>query len=168
MIVSPGCECCEPNASRCTLQAPLAGEIIAYLAEEGDPVEYRQELVEIAPYFGALAFALSLVPLARQHWKLGQFFLLRNECSVFDRVKERRPLLMACGLGITAKGGEYSAHLWKGLGSDKRASGRAWHMLPTATSLVRHGNHIGDSLASGALSLCLLTEGLPDHMFKCG
>lgn len=34
-------------------QAPLAGEIIAYLADEGDPVEYRQELVEIAPYFGA-------------------------------------------------------------------------------------------------------------------
>ncbi|KAK9834815.1 hypothetical protein WJX81_000742 [Elliptochloris bilobata] len=34
------------------VEAPLAGEIIAYLAEEGDPVEYRQELVEIAPYFG--------------------------------------------------------------------------------------------------------------------
>ena len=34
-------------------QSPLAGEIIAYLVEEGDPVEYRQELVEIAPYFGA-------------------------------------------------------------------------------------------------------------------
>ena len=38
------------------MQAPLAGEIIAYLAEEGDPVEYRQELVEIAPYFGAHLF----------------------------------------------------------------------------------------------------------------
>ena len=50
----------ELGACRCALQAPLAGEIIAYLAEEGDPVEYRQELVEIAPYFGALGPILSL------------------------------------------------------------------------------------------------------------
>ena len=65
-ILSPGGKCCEPNASRCAVQAPLAGEIIAYLAEEGDPVEYRQELVEIAPYFGALTSARGLVTLARQ------------------------------------------------------------------------------------------------------
>jgi biotin carboxyl carrier protein len=34
------------------LQAPQAGEITAYRAEEGDPVEYNQSVVEIAPFFG--------------------------------------------------------------------------------------------------------------------
>ena len=85
--------------SRCALQAPLAGEIIAYLAEEGDPVEYRQELVEIAPYFGALAFALSLVTLARQN-EDGHLFQLQKWCSV------------ACGLGITVERGVDILHLF--------------------------------------------------------
>jgi len=45
-------------------QAPLAGEIVTYLVDEGDPVEYRQELVEMAPYFGALpALVMALSPL---------------------------------------------------------------------------------------------------------
>jgi biotin carboxyl carrier protein len=34
------------------LQAPAAGEVAAYNAEEGDPVEYQQVLVQIAPSFG--------------------------------------------------------------------------------------------------------------------
>eukprot|EP00882_Tetradesmus_deserticola_P005357 GHRQ01005637.1.p1 GENE.GHRQ01005637.1~~GHRQ01005637.1.p1 ORF type:complete len:237 (+),score=98.55 GHRQ01005637.1:264-974(+) len=34
------------------VKAPQAGEISAYRAEEGDPVEYNQSVVEIAPYFG--------------------------------------------------------------------------------------------------------------------
>jgi hypothetical protein len=37
---------------RLLLQAPQAGEITAYRAEEGDPVEYKQSVVEIAPFFG--------------------------------------------------------------------------------------------------------------------
>eukprot|EP00882_Tetradesmus_deserticola_P032389 GHRQ01036748.1.p3 GENE.GHRQ01036748.1~~GHRQ01036748.1.p3 ORF type:complete len:105 (-),score=29.93 GHRQ01036748.1:432-746(-) len=37
---------------RAPAQAPQAGEISAYRAEEGDPVEYNQSVVEIAPYFG--------------------------------------------------------------------------------------------------------------------
>ena len=91
-IVRHCARCCEPDASRCALQAPLAGEIIAYLAEEGDPVEYRQELVEIAPYFGALAFALSLVPLARQNRKMRHFF---HSSAV--------GALMVCSFGVTGK-----------------------------------------------------------------
>eukprot|EP00775_Hariotina_reticulata_P011185 gene11185-11335_t len=34
------------------VKAPEAGEIAAYNAEEGDPVEYQQVLVQIAPFFG--------------------------------------------------------------------------------------------------------------------
>ncbi|WIA39520.1 hypothetical protein OEZ86_005611 [Tetradesmus obliquus] len=34
------------------VKAPQAGEITAYRAEEGDPVEYHQSCVEIAPFFG--------------------------------------------------------------------------------------------------------------------
>ncbi|KAF6253226.1 hypothetical protein COO60DRAFT_1703906 [Scenedesmus sp. NREL 46B-D3] len=34
------------------VKAPQAGEITAYRAEEGDPVEYNQSVVEIAPFFG--------------------------------------------------------------------------------------------------------------------
>jgi hypothetical protein len=34
------------------LQAPQAGEITAYNSQEGDAVEYKQSVVEIAPFFG--------------------------------------------------------------------------------------------------------------------
>ncbi|KAF8058871.1 APX6 [Scenedesmus sp. PABB004] len=34
------------------LKAPQAGELASYKAEEGDPVEYGQVVVEIAPFFG--------------------------------------------------------------------------------------------------------------------
>jgi hypothetical protein len=34
------------------LQAPQAGELAAYKAEDGDPVEYMQSLVEVLPFFG--------------------------------------------------------------------------------------------------------------------
>jgi biotin carboxyl carrier protein len=34
------------------LQAPQAGEITAYRAEDGDAVEYKETVVEIAPFFG--------------------------------------------------------------------------------------------------------------------
>lgn len=33
-------------------QAPQAGEIASYKAEDGDAVEYGQSVVEIAPFFG--------------------------------------------------------------------------------------------------------------------
>lgn len=36
----------------CCLQAPQAGEISAYKAEDGDAVEYNQVVVELSPYFG--------------------------------------------------------------------------------------------------------------------
>jgi hypothetical protein len=34
------------------VQAPQAGEIVSFAVEEGQPVEYNQPLVEIAPFFG--------------------------------------------------------------------------------------------------------------------
>lgn len=34
------------------IKAPQAGEIVAYKAEDGDAVEYKQSVVEIAPFFG--------------------------------------------------------------------------------------------------------------------
>ncbi len=33
-------------------QAPQAGEIAKFLLEDGAPVEFRQEVVELAPFFG--------------------------------------------------------------------------------------------------------------------
>lgn len=34
------------------IEAPQAGEIAKFLLEDGAPVEYRQEVVELAPFFG--------------------------------------------------------------------------------------------------------------------
>jgi hypothetical protein len=34
------------------LQAPQAGEVAKFLVEDGAPVEYLQEVVELAPFFG--------------------------------------------------------------------------------------------------------------------
>lgn len=34
------------------IEAPQAGELVAFLVEEGSPVEYRQPVAEIAPFFG--------------------------------------------------------------------------------------------------------------------
>jgi biotin carboxyl carrier protein len=34
------------------LQAPQAGEVVAFLADEGSPVEYQEVIVEMAPFFG--------------------------------------------------------------------------------------------------------------------
>eukprot|EP00775_Hariotina_reticulata_P000795 gene795-1109_t len=34
------------------VKAPQAGELAAYKAEDGDPVEYMQSLVEVLPFFG--------------------------------------------------------------------------------------------------------------------
>ena len=36
----------------CSAQAPQAGEIVSFAVEEGQPVEYNQPIVEIAPFFG--------------------------------------------------------------------------------------------------------------------
>jgi hypothetical protein len=36
------------------LQAPQAGEIASFLADEGQPVEYGEDVVELAPFFGGL------------------------------------------------------------------------------------------------------------------
>jgi multidrug efflux pump subunit AcrA (membrane-fusion protein) len=33
------------------LQAPQGGEVVQFRAEEGDPVEYGQAVVAIAPFF---------------------------------------------------------------------------------------------------------------------
>jgi hypothetical protein len=33
-------------------QAPQAGEIVNFVAKDGSPVEYKQVVVEMAPYFG--------------------------------------------------------------------------------------------------------------------
>lgn len=33
-------------------QAPQAGEIVSFAVEEGQPVEYNQPIVELAPFFG--------------------------------------------------------------------------------------------------------------------
>ena len=35
-----------------TLQAPQAGEAVEFLIEEGKPVEFREEIVSLAPFFG--------------------------------------------------------------------------------------------------------------------
>jgi biotin carboxyl carrier protein len=34
------------------VEAPQAGELIEFLVEDGDPVEFRQPVVEFAPFFG--------------------------------------------------------------------------------------------------------------------
>lgn len=34
------------------IKSPQAGELVAFLSGEGDPVEYRQPVAEIAPFFG--------------------------------------------------------------------------------------------------------------------
>lgn len=34
------------------LQAPQAGEAVEFLIEEGKPVEFREEVVSLAPFFG--------------------------------------------------------------------------------------------------------------------
>lgn len=34
------------------IQAPQAGEAVEFLIEEGKPVEFRQEVVTLAPFFG--------------------------------------------------------------------------------------------------------------------
>jgi hypothetical protein len=37
-------------------QAPQAGEVVDFLLEEGAPVEYKQIVVEMAPFFGESPF----------------------------------------------------------------------------------------------------------------
>ncbi len=39
------------------VQAPQAGEVTAFLLEEGAAVEYKQEVIELAPFFGSLLLA---------------------------------------------------------------------------------------------------------------
>ena len=34
------------------IEAPQAGELVAFLVDEGSPVEYRQPVAEIVPFFG--------------------------------------------------------------------------------------------------------------------
>jgi biotin carboxyl carrier protein len=34
------------------LQAPQAGEIVSFVANEGTAVEYNQEIIELMPFFG--------------------------------------------------------------------------------------------------------------------
>ena len=34
------------------MQSPQAGELVAFIAGEGTAVEYKEEIVEIAPFFG--------------------------------------------------------------------------------------------------------------------
>ena len=34
------------------LQAPQAGEIVKFMIADGAPVEYKEEVVEMAPFFG--------------------------------------------------------------------------------------------------------------------
>lgn len=34
------------------MQAPQAGEAVEFLIEEGKPVEFREEVVSLAPFFG--------------------------------------------------------------------------------------------------------------------
>lgn len=34
------------------LQAPQAGEIVSFVADDGNAVEYKEVIVEIAPFFG--------------------------------------------------------------------------------------------------------------------
>jgi biotin carboxyl carrier protein len=34
------------------MQAPQAGEVVSFKLEDGDPVEYKQVVVELAPFFG--------------------------------------------------------------------------------------------------------------------
>ena len=36
----------------CIMQAPQAGEVIGFIADEGTSVEYKQPIIELAPYFG--------------------------------------------------------------------------------------------------------------------
>lgn len=33
-------------------QAPQAGEVVAFVVEEGKPVEYGEVVLELAPFFG--------------------------------------------------------------------------------------------------------------------
>ena len=33
-------------------QAPQAGEITSFIKDEGQPVEYGEDVVELAPFFG--------------------------------------------------------------------------------------------------------------------
>jgi len=39
-------------ASGSVLQSPQAGEIASFIADEGQPVEYGEDVVELAPFFG--------------------------------------------------------------------------------------------------------------------
>lgn len=34
------------------MQAPQAGEAVEFLIEDGKPVEFREEVVSLAPFFG--------------------------------------------------------------------------------------------------------------------
>ena len=36
----------------CGAQSPQAGEIATFLVDEGQPVEYGEDVVELAPFFG--------------------------------------------------------------------------------------------------------------------
>ncbi len=45
---------CAHTFGPCLLQAPQAGEIASFLADEGQPVEYGEDVVELAPFFGGL------------------------------------------------------------------------------------------------------------------
>lgn len=40
------------NCDFLIVQAPQAGEAVEFLIEEGKPVEFRQEVVTLAPFFG--------------------------------------------------------------------------------------------------------------------
>ena len=48
--------CSTPPTSRCCGRPPAfcvqAGEVVEFLVEEGEPVEYKQPVLVIAPYFG--------------------------------------------------------------------------------------------------------------------
>ncbi|KAI7844615.1 hypothetical protein COHA_001707 [Chlorella ohadii] len=37
------------------LESPQAGEIIEFLVSEGEPVEYKQPVVVISPFFGGVS-----------------------------------------------------------------------------------------------------------------
>jgi len=39
------------------MQSPQAGEIASFIADEGQPVEYGEDVVELAPFFGGADIA---------------------------------------------------------------------------------------------------------------
>ncbi|CAD7704883.1 unnamed protein product [Ostreobium quekettii] len=53
-LVKKGSTLCfiEQLGTFCPVLAPQQGELSAFMAEDGAPVEYRQPVVEMAPYFG--------------------------------------------------------------------------------------------------------------------